>query len=309
MARKDNTVTFEGVYAALVTPRRPDTIEADTAAYLDYLDRVAAAGVDGFVFFGSTGEFVHFEVEERMRVVGLAAKRSRLPVLVNISHSTFSGARNLADHAMNAGASGLLLMPPHFYRYGEPEVEQFYREFRTAVDRSTPLFLYNLPQSTTPIPAAAMDRLLASGLFAGIKDSSGDWSQCERLLQLRARSPFLLFAGHESIYARALQAGTDGVVSGIAAALPELPVAMKRAQQDGDMAGLQRLDRRLSELLDWLAQFPTTIALKEAAQARSFVRNTLSTPLHPATAEQLARFRSWFERWLPETLALCGVQP
>ncbi len=89
MSRKDTSIRFEGVYAALVTPRRPDTIEADTAAYLDYLDQVAAAGVDGFVFFGSTGEFVHFEVEERMRVVGLAAKRSRLPVLVNISHSTF----------------------------------------------------------------------------------------------------------------------------------------------------------------------------------------------------------------------------
>ncbi len=209
---------------------------------------------------------------------------------------------------MNAGASGLLVMPPHFYRYNELEVERFYEEFRTAVDRSTPLFLYNLPQSTTPISAAVMDRLLGSGLFAGIKDSSGDWPQCERLLQLRARHPFLLFAGHESIYARALQAGTDGVVSGIAAAVPELPVAMRRAQNKGDATALQHLDQRLSEMLEWLAQFPTTIALKEAAQARNFVRNTLSIPLHPATAEQLARFRSWFESWLPETLALCGVQ-
>lgn len=310
MSKKDTPVTFGGVYAALVTPRRPDTIEADAAAYLDYLDRVAAAGVDGLVFFGSTGEFVHFEAEERMRLVGLAVKRSRVPVLVNVSHSTFSGARDLADHAMNAGAHGLLLMPPYFYRYDDAEVQHFYEEFSTAVDNSTPLFLYNLPQSTTPLSPAVMDRLLSSGLFAGIKDSSGDWPQCERLLQLRAQHPFTLFAGHEGIYARSLQAGTDGVVSGIAAALPELPVAMKRARQKDNVEVLAQLDGRIAEFLDWISQFPTTVAIKEAADARGWVRNAVATPLHPATAGNLLRFRAWFSAWLPQTLALCtSVRP
>ena len=72
-----------GIYAALATPRRPNSIAADTSALFDYLDVVAKAGVDGFVLFGATGEFVHFDTGQRTLVASLAIKRSRVPVLVN----------------------------------------------------------------------------------------------------------------------------------------------------------------------------------------------------------------------------------
>ena len=75
-----------GIYAALATPRRKDRVEPDTAAFLDYLDEVIRAGVDGIVLFGSTGEFVHFDAVDRMQTLNLAIRRSRVPVLVNISH-------------------------------------------------------------------------------------------------------------------------------------------------------------------------------------------------------------------------------
>src|SRR5690242_10145736 len=63
-----------GVYGAVATPRVADSIEVDPAALFDYLDAIAQAGVDGIVLFGSTGEFVHFEVADRMRVATLAIK-------------------------------------------------------------------------------------------------------------------------------------------------------------------------------------------------------------------------------------------
>src|SRR6185437_721443 len=62
--RNEKPSLASGLYAALVTPRRADSLEADAAALLEYLDAVTAAGVDGLVLFGSTGEFVHFESEE-----------------------------------------------------------------------------------------------------------------------------------------------------------------------------------------------------------------------------------------------------
>jgi dihydrodipicolinate synthase/N-acetylneuraminate lyase len=61
-----------GVYAALSTPRRSGATEADAAVLLDYLDAVVKTGIDGLVLFGSTGEFVHFDAAERIRVVSLA---------------------------------------------------------------------------------------------------------------------------------------------------------------------------------------------------------------------------------------------
>jgi len=38
-----------GVYAALLTPRRPNSADADAAAILDYLDAIAQNGISGLV--------------------------------------------------------------------------------------------------------------------------------------------------------------------------------------------------------------------------------------------------------------------
>src|SRR5438552_19188477 len=108
MGETKQLLPASGVYAALATPRRPNSIEADAAALLDYLDAIVRAGVDGLVLFGSTGEFVHFDLGERMRLLMFAVRRSRVPVLVNVSHSTLVGAVDLAEHAVEIGASGLL---------------------------------------------------------------------------------------------------------------------------------------------------------------------------------------------------------
>jgi len=236
-----------GVYAALLTPRRPNSIEADAAALLDYLDGIVRIGVDGLVLFGSTGEFVHFDLSERMRVLSLAIRRSRVPMLVNVSHSTLAGAVDLAENAVNCGAAGLLLMPPYFYHYGEDQIFEFYQQFLSSLGTKTPIYLYNLPAFTNPITAQLAERLLTSRDFAGIKDSSGDWQLYEALRVLRANSPFQLLMGNESIYLRGRLSGADGIVSGVAAAFPELLVAIDRAAQSSDFDRAQYLNPRLED--------------------------------------------------------------
>ena len=187
MAQKRKVDLAAGVYAALATPRRPESIEADTAALLEYLDTVVRTGVDGLVLFGSTGEFVHFDTEERMRVCSLAIKRSRVPVLVNVSHSTLDGAIQLAESACGLGASGVLLMPPYFYRYADEQIAAFYTQFLAAFAGQLPVYLYNLPFFTNPMSAALAVSLLETGKFAGIKDSSGQWGMFEALLAQRKK--------------------------------------------------------------------------------------------------------------------------
>lgn len=298
-----------GVYAALLTPRQPESTEADAGALFEYLDRVAKAGVDGLVFFGSTGEFVHFDLEERSRVVGLAVKRSRLPVLVNVSHSSLAGAVQLAEQAASAGASGLLLMPPYFYRYYDSIVAEFYAQFVKAVGRSLPVYLYNLPQFTTPLSKGLVAQLLASGSYAGIKDSGGNWDLFETLLQIHKEHPFQLLIGNEALYLDALSAGANGSVSGVAAALPELPVAINRAVSAGDMPTATALSAKLNELMTWIEGLPVLTALKQIAKVRSWLPMTNTVPLDEATQAELSRFSAWLQEWLPATLQACSSRP
>ena len=126
-----------GVYASLITPRHDGNIEVDFGAMLEILDFVATRGAAGVVLFGSTGEFPHFTAAERARFVGLAARRSRVPVLVNVSHSTLEGAAGLAEEAAGSGASGVVLMPPYFYRYDTETIRAFFLEVASRAARHT----------------------------------------------------------------------------------------------------------------------------------------------------------------------------
>lgn len=295
-----------GVYAALATPRRPNSIEADTAVMLDYLDQVASTGVNGVVLFGATGEFIHFELEERIRVTGLAIKRSRVPVLVNVSHSTLAGAVAIASGAKEAGASGLLLTPPYFYRYSDDQICEFFRQFVQLAGRDAPIYLYNLPMFVNPISAELAKRLFENVALAGIKDSSGDWGLFESLLALRAGHGFQLLAGNESIYLRARLAGADGAVSGVAAALPELMVALERALEAGDGGRAQNLNASLREFLAQVHKLPATVAIREAAQGRGWKLSQAAIPFDKQTSTDIEAFHGWFRGWFPELLRECG---
>jgi dihydrodipicolinate synthase/N-acetylneuraminate lyase len=299
------TQPAQGVYAALATPRRKNLPEPDTAALLDYLDTVVRTGVNGIVLFGSTGEFVHFDLADRIHALNLAIRRSRVPVLVNVSHSTLDGAVTLADDAKDRGAAGLLLMPPYFYRYADQEIEEFYLIFAKAIGQDVPIYLYNLPLYTSALSAELVTRLLQSGLFGGIKDSSGDWNLFQSLAALHGTLEFRLFAGNDRLYVRACQEGADGVVSGIAAALPELIVAIHRALQRRDEERICLLDRHLQQFLDRIERFPGSTGVKQAAVARGWGLLHMAVPLGASGTAELNSFRSWLDEWMPSILKEC----
>jgi dihydrodipicolinate synthase/N-acetylneuraminate lyase len=300
----DSTLA-SGVYAALLTPRIGESTETDAGSLLEYIDKVSASGIDGLVLFGSTGEFIHFDLAERTRTLALAAKRSRLPILVNVSHSSLAGAISLAEQAVAAGASGLLLMPPYFYRLGDELVAEFYTCFLKNLGEAVPVYLYNLPQCTEELSAGITDRLLSTGSFAGIKSSDASWTKFEQLLALRQRRSFQLLVGNERLYLNALSEGADGSVSGVAAAIPELPVAIYRAVKSGESRTAARLAQKLDELMIWIDKLPPILALKQLAELRSWVRFDPAIPIDSATRNDLGQFCRWLEDWLPGALAAC----
>src|SRR5574341_1798569 len=99
---------LQGIYIAAVTPRREDEAAIDLAAALDLIDFLGRSGANGIALLGSTGEFLHFDTEDRLHLIQFAIKRSRVPVLVNVSHSCLEGAITLAQGAADHGAAGLL---------------------------------------------------------------------------------------------------------------------------------------------------------------------------------------------------------
>jgi len=294
-----------GVNVAAVTPRRPANPGVDLAAAFELIDFLSGTGVRAIALLGSTGEFLHFDLEERTRLVELVVKRSRVPVIAAVAHSTLDGALLLGREAAYFGAAALLLMPPYFFHYRAEDIREFYLRFASEIKEAAPVFLYNIPFFTTEITCDTAIELLSTGLFAGIKDSSGRWENFVRLKAARDRTPFTLLIGNDILFTPARMAGADGVVSGVACAAPELMLALDRAIQCGAAEKRNRLDARLHEFISWIDRFPTPVGIREAATVRGLNIGPPAVPLGREGEQALAEFREWFKGWLEAVRKEC----
>ncbi len=297
-------VGFRGLWAAAVTPHRRERHEADHAAMLELVDRLAQSGVDGIVLLGATGEFINVKIEDRQRLLHLAIKRSRVPIIAGVSHSTLDGAVTLAEGAVDSGAAGLLLMPPYSYRYTPEAVAEFYRLFAIALGGALPTLLYNIPAFTNPISLEVARELLGSGDFAGIKDSSGDPAYLNALLSIESPEPVSVLCGNDRILAGALRSGVPGAVSGVACAVPELMVALFHAIQTEDDIAAAQLESEVNTFVDWIDQFPVPVGISAACEVRGDKVGPPAIPLNAAQFESLETFKNWFVSWLPYVLNL-----
>ena len=276
-------------------------------ATLELVDFLGERGCNGIALLGSTGEFVHFALDDRRHMVRFAAKRSRVPLLVNVSHSTLDGAVDLARDAAEDGIAGVMIMPPYYFRYEQPEIRAFLLQFAKEVDGGVPIYLYNIPFFTNPLEVETAVELLNTGLFAGIKDSSGDPAYLAALPRRAGDLPVRRFVGSEAIYTEARIGGASGIISGVASALPELLVAIDRAICTGDHERARALDRYIHELLAQMRSFPLPVAIIEALRVRKQKMGAFAGPMSEETNRRLSEFREWFVSWLPEVLRDCAV--
>jgi 4-hydroxy-tetrahydrodipicolinate synthase len=293
------------IIAAAVTPRRPDEHSIDLGATLELIDFLQNGGVDGVALLGSTGEFLHFMLEDRSRMLEFAVKRSRVPLLVNAGHSMLDGAILLGQEAADAGVAGVLIMPPYYFRYDQESIRCFLLRFAEIVSKLVPVYLYNIPCFSNEIAFETAASLLNTGLFAGMKDSSGNWDYFEKLAALPVRSPLKLFMGDDRFYARARIAGADGAVSGVACAIPELMARLDKAIRDADTELTNALNSRLQEYIERIGPFPAPVGIKESVRLRKIKTGAFAAPLGEPGDRRLAEFAGWFKNWLPEVLKEC----
>jgi dihydrodipicolinate synthase/N-acetylneuraminate lyase len=183
---------FGGVIASAVTPRGKQG-DVDYGAAFELIDHCCRGGVDAVLLCGDPADYAAFPPDARSRLVYLAVKRSRRPVLAGVGSPDLDTSLSLAREAVRAGADGVLLPPPLCLPLDEEDLVEYYTEFARGAGAETPVLLWDCP------PGAAA-RLLETGHFAGIA-SDGD-------------------AAHPA---------GDAFVSSVACAVPELVVAMLKA--------------------------------------------------------------------------------
>lgn len=290
-----------GLFAAVVTPIQDDG-RLDLHTFDRVLEFLADAGVSGICIAGATGEYPHFETDDRKAIIRRAA--DRLPrgcaLLVGIGAPSMRHVIELGRTAMDVGSLALLLPMPMFFRYEQQDLEAF----SAAASRTlrAPCLLYNLPGFTNGLEPATMLSLLRTEEFiVGVKDSSGQADNLEAFAGARGGHPWSLLVGDDRVLNAGLRAGWDGGISGVAGFCPELLVSIYRSHVSGDPDEAARLQGLLDELILRIAPFPTPWGIRIGLAARGIPTGPLPLPVTAARQRQITEFSDWLPEWLRRT--------
>jgi 4-hydroxy-tetrahydrodipicolinate synthase len=161
-------------WCAVVTPCDKN-LRFDPGAMRDIVAYLKQQGADGIVVLGTTGEFPSFSVAERKLVAETVLKdKMGLNIIVGPGTPNFPETLELARHAQDHGADGLLVIPPFYY--DNPPTDGLIRYYSTLFEQvSIPINLYHIPgTSEVPISHDLLRAMMKYPNLAGIKDSTGD---------------------------------------------------------------------------------------------------------------------------------------
>ncbi len=289
--------SFHGAFAALLTPRKLDgTIDA--AGFERNINFVLESGVAGVVVAGGTGEYADLSVAERKALFAqaAAANRGRGALIASAGAMRLADSADLAAHAFALEADAVLLPPPHFYRYGQPDLEAFYR---AAAERiSGPLLIYNLAAFCSPVEPETIVRLIESvPNIVGVKDSSGSLDALE-MLTARDDLRACRILGHDKVLGEALRRGLlDAVISGPSSVMPEIVVKLFETSQNGDTESFEKAADLFNELISRLDFAPYPAALKLIARTRGLFDAALPFPPSEKQLQGAGEFEAWFGDW------------
>jgi dihydrodipicolinate synthase/N-acetylneuraminate lyase len=274
-----------GVLAASVTPMTDGGGRLDEAAFAPLTDFMVAAGLDGLLAMGTTGEGILLDEPERRRVTELfvAASAGRLKVIAHAGAQTTRTTVTLAAAAAEAGADGVAVIgPPYFALDRRSIVEHFCAVAQACAP--LPFYIYEFAARSgyaVPLEAIAEIRARCDNL-AGLKVSDAPWERFEPYLV----EGLSIFVGPETLIARGMARGAVGAVSALASTLPELVIEAVRT-------GSPEASERCGHARDAIQRFPLHSALKTLLARRGVpISSDVRAPLRTLTETEAAEFEA-----------------
>jgi 4-hydroxy-2-oxoglutarate aldolase len=244
-------VELKGVFAPATTPFDPVTGDADVVAMRSNVRAWLRDPIAGVVLFGSTGEGLLLDEDERAALLGATrdvVDGGRLLLAGTGAESTRAAIR-LAKQAARHGADALLVQPPSFYRPAMT-AEALRDHFTAVADASpVPVLLYQVPPQFSGIElnAGLVGELARHPNIVGIKDSSGDLKTLGALVEA-CQGRAAVLAGSGAMLFGALEVGAAGGVLAVSLLAPAESCAIYEHHAAGRLAEAGRVQERVAPL-------------------------------------------------------------
>jgi 4-hydroxy-tetrahydrodipicolinate synthase len=295
---------LSGVYAAAVTPLRPD-LSPDLEAVAPFLSFLASRGCHGALLFGTTGEGPSFSPEERKAVwkAALQVRRGHpdFRLLAGTGTPSLTETMDLTKLAFNLGYDGVVTLPPYYFRKATDG--GLFKWFEQVIQKSVPKDGFMLGYHFPGVAGIGFSIDLLARLkdsfpiqFAGIKDSSHD-EDFARTLGQRFGDDLAVFSGTDSDFSFALQNHAAGCITAPANILsPALREIYDSSVSGKDTSAAQATVSGQRHILDKYQPFPPllkAILARQYKQPRWPVRPPL-VELSRADEEAVVQgFQQW----------------
>ena len=291
---------LRGVIVPILTPFNDD-LSVATDLYVAHAKKLFEQGCTGIAPFGTTGEALSVGIDERIAAIRALVDAGIDParMVAGTGLSNVKDTARLSRACLDLGCAGVMTLPPFYYKaVTEEGLYRYFEGLLAEIGSDARVYLYHIP----PIAIVGIPPTLAARLHAafpdnvvGIKDSSGDWSNTQALLDIEG---LIVYPGSEMPLLDALELGAPGCISATANLNAHAIAEVVTLYDGGNLAGAQAAHanvRRFREALEQQGPIPAqkrllAIATGDARWAN--VRPPLTVMPEPegqALAEELRR--------------------
>ncbi len=189
------------------------------------LERWNKTRLAGYAVFGSNGESVFLDQEEKLALVDTV--KENLPqdklLIAGTGCESTEATVKLTNLAAERGADAALVVTPHYYKGNMDNAALRKHYLRIADESDVPILIYNVPKFTgiSVVPELVASLAEHSNII-GIKDSSGNIAQVGEMIATTPPPPtFHVLAGSAGHLLAALGLGASGGILALANVAPD----------------------------------------------------------------------------------------
>ena len=219
------TIAWKGVMPA-VTTKFTSEDQLDLNLFSKNIQAQLEAGVHGIILGGTLGEASTLSKAEKNTLIlhTVQEVKNQVPVVINIAEQTTKDAVASAHAAQEAGAKGLMMLPPMRYKATAAETVAYFEAVAGSTD--LPIMIYNNPvdygiEVTIPM----FESLLKHPQIQAVKESTRDTTNVIRL-QNAFGERLNILSGVDTLALESLLLGAQGWVAGLVCAFPAETVAI-----------------------------------------------------------------------------------
>ncbi len=251
---------LKGITVISITPFKENG-EFDAKGYEKNLKFLLDGGLNQdnavIVICGSTGECGAMATDERKMILEMVVDTigDAMPVIQGCNSTNVNESIELAQHAQDHGAAGIMALSPYYYPAKDENcIYAFYEKLAGNTDLG--ILLYNnFEVMNIDCPISVLKRLKKIPNIVGMKECTPAFFKMTRVVQEIGDEVSVVNGHGEFLEPYAALAGTTGFISSMSNIVPDRSVAIWNARSTGNYEEALRIRNTMVPYMDLAVKY------------------------------------------------------